>query len=570
MSGRFWPLLVASILALACSEKEQVQDDPNPLVARIGEVEIRRGELQAAMQRIPEQKRPGAPALLQALVDRHIIQLEAGRRGLQTSPRLQSRLRRDRLEQARERLLAQQVEARIEVSDAEISSYFEEQQLGAKRHVRGRHIMVRDQATADSLYKELVGGADFAELARRHSIEQQTAGKGGDLGFWDETLMIGAVAAQLFALPMGQMSPPFPGKGDYFHIVRAEDERPITYDDMAQRLRQRFVESRRHDRMGVYYEELRRQYELQVEAESLLYLIELARTAIHGLPQLKAGVDRARVLARYKGGQIDLEQYLGWIAAQAPNKRPVATDTASIRVFAQRMAIDSLFIPLEGRLGGLEDDEQMKAYIEARQELLMAEELRWIAAEEPLVGEAALQAYYEENMDRFAEPDLVLYEALLLHTEEEGRNVAQEMHQGADMWRLAQGYPRFHDLLRHYGVFHAEATASHSASPDDPQAQVMEAIRQAPIGAVGGPHRVSIKRPKGEVWWGYLVFRTLERVPAHTQPLSDPNVRALVGKLVRAGQGAAMEARFEAYMRQLRETYADQIETYPERLAEGA
>ena len=46
---------------------------------------------------------------------------------------------------------------------------------------RARHILVPDEETCASLKAEIEGGADFAELARKHS-KCPSGQKGGDLG----------------------------------------------------------------------------------------------------------------------------------------------------------------------------------------------------------------------------------------------------------------------------------------------------------------------------------------------------------------------------------------------------
>ena len=56
-----------------------------------------------------------------------------------------------------------------------------------RRHLR--HILVRSEAKADSLMKQIEGGADFKKLARRWSLDPTTKVVGGDLGehgpIWD-------------------------------------------------------------------------------------------------------------------------------------------------------------------------------------------------------------------------------------------------------------------------------------------------------------------------------------------------------------------------------------------------
>ena len=135
------------------------------------------------------------------------------------------------------------------------------------------------------------------------------------------------------------------------------------------------------------------------------------------------------------------------------------------------------------------------------------------------------------------------------------------------MWTLAQGYPRFHDAWFHYNIYHIhrEEDEQHAHSPHTMSA-VLAAVRKTPVGKVGGPFLVHFQ-PREKVWPGYIVFRTLEQRPARLLPFAHPEVQQTVKKMVRSANGQRIEERFEAFLSQLREKYAEQIEIYPEHLA---
>ena len=50
--------------------------------------------------------------------------------------------------------------------------------------VQVRHILVKDQATAEKLLKDLKGGADFAKLAKEQSVDTQENRNAGGLIPW--------------------------------------------------------------------------------------------------------------------------------------------------------------------------------------------------------------------------------------------------------------------------------------------------------------------------------------------------------------------------------------------------
>lgn len=549
---------IIAVLLLGCAENHSV-------AARVADRAITPAQVERVWGKL-EQKE-SKQNVLETLINRELLFIEARDRELEKSVRVLAGLEHVRRRRAVERLLAREVTSRITISDAAIRAYYESSDLSTKRQVRGRHIMVKTAAEAQTLYQALLDGEDFAELARRFSMDQQTADKGGDLGYWDESLMVGPVSKVLFSTQPGTLSAPFQGREGYFHIVRVEDERPLPYESVKKRIKDRLYADRLAGRTVEFRTAIRKQFKLQLVEQTSLQLVKLGKTAAHGLPELGGDEHSAKPLMRYEGGQVALAQYLQWLVATSPQRRPIAVDTASIARYARRTAVDSVLLPLAAQQAGLADDREMTRYLENRREALMIEELRRLEAEAPVVNEAAMRAYYEEHLAWFTDPDRLIYEAILLHRQADARDVAAKVRQGADMWTLAQAYPRFHDAWFHYNIYHIhrEEDAEHAHSPHA-MAEVLAAVRQTPVGKVGGPFLVHFQ-PREKIWPGYIVFRTLAQRPARPRPFAHPEVQQAVAKMVRAANGPRIEERFEALLRQLREKYAAHIEVYPENLA---
>jgi foldase protein PrsA len=86
--------------------------------------------------------------------------------------------------QLRVQLAAEKVSAKLVPgqSDADLlATLGERKQEFLQVHVR--HVLVRDQATADKVKAELDAGGDWAAVARRYSTDTETKERGGDLGF---------------------------------------------------------------------------------------------------------------------------------------------------------------------------------------------------------------------------------------------------------------------------------------------------------------------------------------------------------------------------------------------------
>jgi hypothetical protein len=110
--------------------------------------------------------------------------------------------------------------------------------------VRARHILVGNLELANTLHEQILGGADFGELARSYSQDFSTGASGGDLGWFPRGILtIPEVENAAFALLPGQTSPVVQSRLGY-HLVQTlerEDARPLT-PSMLETLRRKAVE----------------------------------------------------------------------------------------------------------------------------------------------------------------------------------------------------------------------------------------------------------------------------------------------------------------------------------------
>jgi len=105
-----------------------------------------------------------------------------------------------------------------------------------KDEIRARHILIvkddkikTDAALkykAEQIIKELKGGADFAELAKKYSTDGSKE-EGGDLGWFGRGQMVPEFEKAAFTLEAGKYTEQ-PVKTEYgYHIIKSEDKRTI-------------------------------------------------------------------------------------------------------------------------------------------------------------------------------------------------------------------------------------------------------------------------------------------------------------------------------------------------------
>jgi parvulin-like peptidyl-prolyl isomerase len=110
--------------------------------------------------------------------------------------------------------------------------------------VHARHILVDTAEEANRLRAELEAGADFAALAKAHSLDQSTRDNGGDLGYFPRGILVsGEVEDAAFSLQPGQFSDVITSALGYHvvQVVERDPNRSVSPENL-QLLRERAVQ----------------------------------------------------------------------------------------------------------------------------------------------------------------------------------------------------------------------------------------------------------------------------------------------------------------------------------------
>ncbi|MFD2172130.1 peptidylprolyl isomerase [Tumebacillus lipolyticus] len=114
----------------------------------------------------------------------------------------------------------------ITVSDEEINEYYDknkESTLGQKAQAKGRHILIKDEAKANEIYKQLQANpGDFEKLAKENSEDAQTKESGGDLGQFPKGGMVKEFDEVAFSAPLNEIQKPVKSEFGY-HIIKIEE-----------------------------------------------------------------------------------------------------------------------------------------------------------------------------------------------------------------------------------------------------------------------------------------------------------------------------------------------------------
>lgn len=233
---------LALALALGTAGAAAAQDDP--VVAKVGDTEFHRSDLEQSYKELPEQFRQMPveaiyDPLLDRLIDGQLLLEAAEAEKLATDPDVEAAIARARADVLRQTLIERAVTAATD--EAALKAAYEErasQPDFAVEEVTARHILVKTKEEALAVIAELDAGADFAELAKERSTDPAAA-RGGELGTFRRGAMVPEFEAAAFALEPGTYSkePVQTQFGYHVIMVDAKETTNPTFEEMEPELR---------------------------------------------------------------------------------------------------------------------------------------------------------------------------------------------------------------------------------------------------------------------------------------------------------------------------------------------
>ncbi len=138
-------------------------------------------------------------------------------------------------------------EQKVSAKYAEISS-----NLAGKKEYSILHIVAKSKEEAEKIYKEITAkkkSIRFSDAAKKYSIDQESAERGGNLGFVLEDNMIKEIADAIVNLKQDEISAPIQTKFGW-HLVKFTEVReaqPLPFDSVKQNIREQLEQDKTNE-----------------------------------------------------------------------------------------------------------------------------------------------------------------------------------------------------------------------------------------------------------------------------------------------------------------------------------
>ena len=205
--------------------------------------------------------------ILQSIGMQQAILIEGNKQGLDKSPQYQ-----EKLQEIKPMVYAQILQEKAnsgEITDAQAKAKYEEmkKQSANQKQYLVSHILVKDEKTANDIEAQLKKGGNFADLAKKNSIDPGSKTKGGDLGWSDGANYVPEFTAAILKLKKGEYTVT-PVKSQFgYHVIKLNDVKsgsgnPIPpFDKIKEQIKQQL----QMEKTRAFFDNLKTKYKIEVK-----------------------------------------------------------------------------------------------------------------------------------------------------------------------------------------------------------------------------------------------------------------------------------------------------------------
>ena len=271
-------ILLVGVTGGLCAEA----DDPAPadadakrVVARVNQVEISYAEFKQRLETLQPQRGPIRPEqfkeVVHGMIQEEILLQDAMAEGVDQDAAVKAKLEQARRQVLIEELVRRKVIAQSQVTDEEARKMYEDNKpLFSMETVRVSHIMVKTEAEAEAILKDLQAGKDFAELAKTMSQDTGSAEKGGDLGALRRGQTVQEFEDEAFRLQEGELSPVIKTQYGY-HILKGGAHASVAepFDEVKGKIRQSLLRQKEQENFLAFMADLEKKAKTEIFEDQL-------------------------------------------------------------------------------------------------------------------------------------------------------------------------------------------------------------------------------------------------------------------------------------------------------------
>ncbi len=209
---------------------------------------------------------------VEEMVNERILAQEADKRQLKNLPDVKALLAVAHQKIIVAKLIEIEVDRKIKWNPSEASQYYEshKEEFMTPLLLKASHILMSSEEEANSIKAQLDAGADFETLAKSHSTDN-TATRGGDIGYFQKGQLIPEFEEQAFKLEKGEISQVFKSQFGY-HVLKLTDRVEPSLKDfkvVRARLESQLLNEKRSRALKAFIEKIKGNAKIEIDQKVL-------------------------------------------------------------------------------------------------------------------------------------------------------------------------------------------------------------------------------------------------------------------------------------------------------------
>jgi len=278
-------LILISLLLIpvitGCSQSSIT--DNSPVIAKINKGGVTENDFLREASRIPEWARSqfaaedGKEKFLDELIKKELIYQHAKKMRLDNNEEYLEKVREFEKLTLVALALKKEVDDKVRVSNDEVKAFFDENKdkFTVGTQIKASHILVKTEDEAKKAYERIKNGEKFETVAKEVSIDQGSADKGGDLGYFGRGRMVPEFERAVLGLKPGEVSGPVKTRFGY-HIIKQTDVKlgePANFDQSKEAIQRELINQKRKKLFDELIDKLKLESEITTNKEILAEIV---------------------------------------------------------------------------------------------------------------------------------------------------------------------------------------------------------------------------------------------------------------------------------------------------------
>lgn len=267
------PLLFVFV---TCAKKE---GQKGAYLAKVGNVKITQADLEREIKNLPDfaqkifEGNGGKERFLNELVKKELLYQEALKKGLDKNTDYLKKVEDFKKITLIGHLLEKEIESKAKVTDQEVKDYYEKhkEDFAPVSQIRMSLILLKTEEEAKKILERLNKGEDFAKVAKKSSVDLNSAKNGGDLGYLSRGQMTAELEAIAVRLKTGEISEPIKTQSGY-QIIKVTDKKigkVVEFERVKNFISQHLSAEKQKEVFDSYIESLKKSYKVDINKEAI-------------------------------------------------------------------------------------------------------------------------------------------------------------------------------------------------------------------------------------------------------------------------------------------------------------